>query len=251
MTKIYIGTSGWHYNDWFGRFYPREVKGYKELQYHARYFNTVENNSSFYRVASENAYKTWDRMTPDGYIFSLKLNRYITHIRRLTLNDEVRERVRYILQTTQVLGSKLGALLIQLPPSLRYDIEKLEKFLKFITKEVQKQEYKFDFAIGFRNKYWFVGEVYELLEKYNIALVASQSSRYPEEKHLTADFAYIRMHGPKRLFASKYSKAQLVEWANYITKIEPKVDRIYAYFNNDFHGHAIKNAQELQKLLHI
>ncbi len=250
-AKVYIGTSGWHYSDWTRLFYPREITGYRELAYHAEHFNTVENNSSFYRIASEETYKTWDRMTPDGYKFSMKLNKLITHNYRLELNDDVRERVRYILTSTQVLEQKLGAILIQLPASFRYDIERLDTFLVYFTTEVRQLPYPFDVAIEFRNKYWFNDDVYACLEKYDVALVDGQSSRYPEMRHITANIAYIRMHGPKKLFASSYSKAQLEELAHYITKVSSDLDRVYVYFNNDFHGYAIKNATTLKSMLKL
>lgn len=248
-AQLYIGTSGWHYSDWLGLFYPPEVKGYQELTYHAQHFNTVENNSSFYRIASEDAYKTWDRMTPEHYKFSIKLNKLITHNYRLELNDEVREKTRYILSTTQILKNKLGAILIQLPPSFRFDVQRLETFLDFFTSEVRAQPYVFDIAIEFRNKYWFTDDVYQVLKKHTVALVAAQSSRYPGERHVTANIAYIRLHGPEKLFASTYSDAQLGEWATYIKHISPKVDRMYIYFNNDFHGYAIQNAKTLARIL--
>jgi uncharacterized protein YecE (DUF72 family) len=249
QAQIYIGTSGWHYDHWLGLFYPPEIKGYNELRYHSEHFNTVENNSSFYRIAGESTYKTWDRMTPEHYKFSMKLNKLITHMHRLELSDEVRSKVQYILSSTQILKEKLGVIVIQLPPSFKYDLEKLQAFLEFFTAEVQRQEYKFDVAIEFRNKYWFVDEVYELLQKYNIALVAGQSSRYPEVRHVTADIVYIRMHGPEKLFSSSYTPEQLEDWAQYIRGVSKKVKKVYVYFNNDFHGYAIQNAKDLMKLL--
>ncbi len=179
----------------------------------------------------------------------MKLNKVITHFHRLALDDEVREKVQYILTTTQVLKEKLGAIVIQLPPSFKYDLEKLDTFLDFFTAEIQKQKYKFDVAIEFRNKYWFTDEVYETLKKHNIALVAGQSSRYPEVRKITANFAYIRMHGPDKLFASKYSTEQLHEWATYIHSISSQVTLVYVYFNNDFHGYALDNAKELAHMI--
>lgn len=249
MKKILIGTSGWHYVHWFGIFYPPEITGYNELRYYAEHFSTVENNSSFYRIAGESTYKTWSRMTPDDFKFSMKVNKLITHVYRLELNAEVKERIEYILCTTQILKEKIGAIVIQLPPSFRFDIPKLEKFLNFFTKKIAELEYKFDVAIEFRNKYWFVEEVYNLLKKYNVALVAAQSSRYPGSREVTADFAYIRMHGPTKLFSSKYSKENIKEWGAYIKKISKKTKRIYVYFNNDFHGYALENAKELKNML--
>lgn len=248
-AKIFIGTSGWHYRHWFKVFYPPEIKGYYELTFHAKTFNTVENNSSFYRIASENTYKTWYRMTPENYKFSMKLNKLITHNYRLVLNDEVKGKINLILDSTQVLKEKLGAIVIQLPASFRFDLKLLEKFLKFFTKEIQKREYQFDIAIEFRNKYWFVDETYELLEKYNVAIVNAQSSRYPGVRKVTASIAYLRLHGPEKLFSSSYSREQLEDWAQYIRKISKKTKKVYVYFNNDFNGYAIDNAKVLMKLL--
>jgi len=246
---VYVGTSGWHYADWLGLFYPPSVTGYNELRYHAKYFNTVENNSSFYRIAGESTYKTWYRMTPDHYKFSIKLNKLITHTNRLKLTDAVLEKVRYILTTTQVLKEKLGAIVIQLPPSFRYDLAIVDAFLAFFMEEIALHEYKFDVAIEFRNKYWLNEEVYAMLKKYKVALVAGQSSRYPMMRHVTANFAYIRMHGPKELFASKYTSEQLAEWATYLRSISSDITHAYVYFNNDFHGYALENAKELATLL--
>lgn len=248
-AQLFIGTSGWHYNDWVGSFYPSDIVGYHELTYHAQFFNTVENNSSFYRIASEPTYKTWDKMTPPNYKFSIKLNKQITHFNKLQVSDEVRERVGYILDTTQVLGEKIGAVLIQLPASFKFDIKRLDTFLAFFTKEVRSRPFAFDLAIEFRNRYWFTNEVYALLRKYNVALVAANSSRYPGVREVTANIAYIRMHGPAKLFASSYSDEQLQELANYIQNIATDTERIYIYFNNDFHGYAITNAQTLQHFL--
>lgn len=243
--EIFIGTSGWHYNHWIGKFYPKDVTGYNELKYYAQHFNTVENNSSFYRIAQESTYKTWDRMTPEGYKFSMKVNKAITHEAKLELNNDVIDKVNYVLESTQILEGKLGAIVIQLPASFKYNLSTLDKFLKFFKQRVDDQQYKFDIAIEFRNKYWLIDDTYAVLKKYNVALVAGHSSHYPLAREVTADIAYIRMHGPDKLFASKYTTEQLGEWADYIRQISKQVQRIYVYFNNDFHGYAIENAKEL------
>lgn len=248
-ATILIGTSGWHYNHWIGKFYPEDIKGYYELKFHSKYFNSVENNSSFYRIASESTYKTWVKMTPENYKFSMKLNKTITHLAKLQLTDDIKEKIRLIIDTTQILAERMGAIVIQLPASFRLDLKTLEKFLKYFTEEINSKKYKFDVAIEFRNKYWFTNEVYEILKKYNVSLVAADSSRYPGVKEITADFAYIRLHGPEKLFASSYSEKELNQWSKYIKSISKKVKRVYVYFNNDFHAYAIDNAKQLNKLL--
>lgn len=190
-------------------------------------------------------------MTPDGYLFSIKLNKLITHINHLKLTDEVKEKVQYILGSTQVLGKKAGAILIQLPASFEYDLERLDTFLTFFTKEVRAMEHPFDVAIEFRNKRWFTEEAFALLKKYNVAFVAGQSSRWPGVRKVTSDVVYIRMHGPEKLFASSYSAEQLQELASYITALPKRVRRVYVYFNNDFHGYALANARDLAALLGV
>jgi len=190
-------------------------------------------------------------MTPDDYKFSMKLNKLITHIYRLEMQEEVVEAIQTILTSTQILKDKLGAIVIQLPPSFRFDLGKLAAFCAYFKAEIEAQPFQFDVAIEFRNKSWFTDEVYTLLGEHNIALVAGQSSRYPEVRHVTADFAYIRMHGPEKLFASKYSQEQLEDWAGYIRTISPQVKKVYVYFNNDFHGYALQNAQELADMLSV
>jgi uncharacterized protein YecE (DUF72 family) len=248
-AELYIGTSGWHYPDWIGKFYPENITGYNELKFHAQRFNTVENNSSFYRIAKDTTYKTWDRQTPNGYKFSIKVNKAITHDAKLELTEDVMTKLSYVIESTQSLGDKLGAILIQLPASFRYDLPKLDKFLFFLRTLIDDQTYRFDIAIEFRNKYWLHDETYAVLKKYNVALAAAQSSRYPLARIVTADIAYIRMHGPGKLFASLYSTNQLSEWADYIKQIANQVKRIYVYFNNDYFGYAIDNAKELMMLL--
>lgn len=188
-------------------------------------------------------------MTPDDFKFSIKLNRFITHDNKLDLTNQVKEKIQYILDTTKILGAKRGAILIQLPASFRFDLERLKTFLDFFTREVRSQDHAFDIAIEFRNKYWLVDEVYQTLRMYNVALVSAQSSRYPLTREVTADIAYIRMHGPEKLFASSYSDDGLHDWSNYINTITKDVKRIYVYFNNDFYGYALQNAQKLQSYI--
>jgi uncharacterized protein YecE (DUF72 family) len=248
--KIYVGTSGWHYNHWMGVFYPPEITGYNELRFYSERYDTVENNSSFYRVAQESTYKTWARMTPEHFKFSLKLNRFITHTHRLKLTPEVEERCTYILNSLQVLGDRLGAIVIQLPASFKPEHQRLDEFLTFFVREARLLAHPPDIAIEFRSQAWFTNDTYGLLKRHNVALVAAQSSRYPEARELTADFCYIRLHGPKELFASSYSTEELKDWTYFIRKAA-KGRRVYVYFNNDIHGHALSNSKELKQILKL
>jgi uncharacterized protein YecE (DUF72 family) len=125
----------------------------------------------------------------------------------------------------------------------------LETYLSFLKEEIEKHTYAPDLAIEFRVKEWFTKDTYVLLKKHNIALVAAQSSRYPGAREITSDVIYIRLHGPEKLFASKYSIEQLAEWADYINESSKKVKKVYVYFNNDFHGYALENAKELYSMV--
>jgi len=160
----------------------------------------------------------------------------------------VKERTEYILRTTQVLKTKLGAFVVQLPASFKPDHEKVDRFLTYFTEVARAQEHPPDIAIEFRHKGWFTDETYKLLRSHNVALVAAQSSRYPESREGTADFLYLRLHGPEQLFASSYTKEQLTDWAKFI-KSAGKGKRAYVYFNNDIGGHALRNARELKELM--
>jgi len=250
-ASILIGTSGWHYADWEDSFYPAEVKGYEELRYYSRRFATVENNSSFYRISKESTYKTWNRVTDPGFVFSLKLNQFMTHVHRLKLNDETIAKTKYVLESVQVLGNKLGALVIQLPAAFKCDPNALEAFLAFLSREIEAVQYKPDLAIEFRSPDWFNDTVFVLLRKYNVALVAANSSRYPGIKELTADIAYIRLHGPRELFASSYSTEELAGWARYIRSLPETVRKVYVYFNNTAYRYGLENAIELSSMLDL
>lgn len=248
-ADIKLGTSGWHYAHWRDTFYPKEITGYKELSYFSERYNSVENNASFYRVSKESTYATWARMVPEDFTFCLKLNRFITHTHRLKLTDETRERTRYILSSTQVLGHTLGAFVIQLPASFKPEHERLDAFLSFIRGEIAPLRYPPDLAIEFRTSLWFTEDTYTLLKKHDVALVTAQSSRYPEDRQVTARVAYFRFHGPRELFASGYSDEELAELAQVVKAAAKRTKRVYVYFNNDINGHALQNAATLQTIL--
>ncbi len=188
-------------------------------------------------------------MTPDNFKFSIKLNRIITHYNSLELNEETVDRISYILNSTQVLKDKIGAIAIQLPASFKLDVKRLDTFLNFFKNEVDKGKYRWDVAIEFRNKYWFNVDIYNVLRQYNVALIYGQSSRYPGTQNITADFTYIRMHGPGKLFTSKYTTKDLEVLGTYIKSISKNLERIYIYFNNDYYGYALENAKELMGIL--
>ena len=240
--KIYIGTSGWSYNDWAdGVFYPPDISNREWLKFYSKHFSTVEINASFYRQMSAKTYKKWHNTAPKDFIFSVKISRFLTHIKKL--NDPKEPWQRFI-NNAKILKEKLGPILVQLPPNFKINSERLENLLRIIPK-------KYKIAFEFRHETWFCDEVYQILKKYNAALVFADFKNIPAVEKITADFIYIRMHGPKDLYSSKYTAGQLKKLADKIKIWNKEVNEVYFYFNNDTEGYAVDNALELKRNLKL
>lgn len=243
MAKIFIGTSGYIYSHWEnGVFYPIGWPKSKKLEYYSQYFETVELNNTFYRLAGEKTFDSWYKKTPKNFIFAVKVSRFITHIKKLA---DCKEPWRIFLERALRLKEKLGPLLFQLPPFLKKDLKKLKDFIEMIFKNSPKN---LRFAFEFRNESWCDKETYEILREKNCAWVIVDAPHWPKREEITADFIYVRMHGSKILFASKYSQSELKDLAQKIKKWQKQNLDIYVYFNNDAHGFAIENAKELLSL---
>jgi len=238
MRKLWVGTSGWNYGDWKGKFYPEGLSAREWLNFYAQRFSTVEVNYSFYHLPRPSTYENWAKAVPDDFIFGLKASRVVTHIKRLR---GVKEELSKFLENSKVLGSKLGPLLFQFPPSFRANPTLLKEFLKLKTTNQR-------WAFEFRHSSWFVKEIYKILETQNVALVMADSPRHPLVKEITADFTYLRFHGAEEMFSSKYSKSELTAWAKEIRKWLRQLD-VYAYFNNDIRAAAVENSKMLAEIL--
>ena len=244
-SPIYIGTSGWVYSDWQERFYPAELPGKERLSFYARHFGTTEVNYSFYRIPRPATYRNWAVQVPEKFLFAVKAHRSITHIRRLKNAGDV---WKEFLKNALELGAKLGPILLQLPPSLRADASLLENLLSGIRKKAPTHELRV--AIEFRHASWFETGIFDLMRAYGTCLVMAHSERYPlSPNEATADFVYIRLHGPGQMFASKYSLEELALWARIIRMWAQKGKTVFVYFNNDFHAGAVENAQALSSML--
>lgn len=248
--KILIGTSGWMYKDWGEKFYPPKMKDRDKLGFLADHFDTVELNSTFYRMPPAKTFKLWhDRAEKDfkHFVYTIKLSRYITHRKKLILDEESKPFLREFMKRMRELGKYASALLIQIPPGWHSDNERLAKFLRYLTLYNKRIKFQPDLAIELRHESWFHEDTYEILRKYNTAFVIANSSRWPSEKVITADFSYIRLHGPKELFASSYTNRQLGAWERFMHSHKNNVKKFYVYFNNDYAARAIDNAKYLQR----
>jgi len=239
MKKIKIGTSGYNYQHWRGVFYPKDLPEKKWLEFYAKVFNTVELNVTFYRLPKMQVFEGWRERVPKNFRYAVKGSRFITHIKKL---KDCQDPVRIFYKNAKALGEKLLVILWQLPPNLKVDHEKLEKFVKFLPAGRH--------AFEFREKSWFCKAVYDILKKNRMSLVLADSPSWPYEEILTAAFVYIRMHGGRSLYGSKYSDKELKVWAEKIKKWGKDRD-IFVYFNNDTHGYAVENAKKLRELLNV
>jgi uncharacterized protein YecE (DUF72 family) len=245
MAKLLIGTSGWNYDGWKGRFYPRKFSSNRYLQFYAQEFGSAEVNYSFYRLPSVATYEKWHGQVPENFIFALKVSRFISHIKRLS---GVEQAWQTFVDNALTLGEKLGPLLLQFPESFHRDDERLETFLSS-AQEAASGKAALRLAFEFRHDSWFEEAVYEILRKHNAALCIADSPDYPRDDVVTADFAYIRYHGRTDLFASSYSNAELKKEARIIGAFLKDDIDVYVYFNNDVNAHAIFNARTLRELV--
>jgi uncharacterized protein YecE (DUF72 family) len=239
MARYYIGTSGWHYDDWRGRFYPEKLPKAKWLEYYARHFSTVELNNSFYRLPSEAAFTNWYDSSPSEFAFAVKMSRFVTHIKRLKGSEEA---VDNFINRAKILGEKLGPILYQLPPSMHRNDETLSSFLSSLP-------VGFQHVIEFRHQSWLVEEVFEVLKKHRAGLCVFDMPDFTCPLLATADFAYIRFHGSDSLYSSCYSDEALADWAKRIAEMAENLDSVYIYFNNDVQGFAVKNAETIRSFL--
>jgi len=237
--KIYIGTSGWNYKSWKGKFYPGELAQKEWLDYYSKKFNSVEINNTFYQLPKEHTFKNWADHTPKDFIFSVKASRYITHLKKL---NECGEAVDKLIEHSSRLKEKLGIFLFQMPANQSKDTGKLKNFLNQLP-----DKYKYTFE--FRHYSWFDDGVFEILDKNNCGVVINSSPDFPFQNIATGKICYIRMHGSKKLYSSKYSNGELKKFAKIIIKYHNKGFYSFIYFNNDIHGYAVENADTMQKLI--
>jgi uncharacterized protein YecE (DUF72 family) len=240
VRPVRVGCSGWNYDDWRGRLYPEGLGKQRWLGRYAEEFDTVEVNSTFYRLASRDAVARWVEQTPLDFVFAAKASRYLTHVRRLR---DIGEGVaRYYERIEPLVQSgKLGPVVWQLPPNFRRDDEALAKALA----ELPPGRHCFEF----RHESWFEPTVYELLGSHGVALVIGDHPRWPfQARVLTTDWTLVRLHHGHRGRRGNYSRSELETWARRIAAWRSRAD-VYVYLNNDREGFAVENARFLRRSL--
>jgi len=242
MKPVRIGCSGWNYKDWRGRVYPKGCPASRWLTHYATLFNTVEVNSTFYRLASPTAVANWVKQTPEDFVFSVKASRYLTHIKRLAnLEDGLK---RFYEAIDPLVGKpKLGPVLWQLPENFHRDDDRLAGALAALPEGRH--------CFEFRHPSWFTDDVYALLREHGVALVIGDHPERPFQTYeMTTDWTFLRFHYGKRGRRGNYSEAELQTWKRRIARWRKQVE-VYAYFNNDWEGFAVKNGLWMRKALRV
>ena len=240
MGRTLIGTSGWSYASWRGRFFPAGLPPRQELEYYASRFSTAELNAVFYRTPTLKAVERWRSQTGDGFLFAWKASKFITHWKRLSENSV--NSLALIEERLSILGEKAGPVLFQLPPIFTVNNERLAGFLKLLAPGRR-------YAFEFRHPGWYTPSIFRLLSDCNIALCISDHHDAPAPWERTADFVYVRGHGPQGRYRGRYSSAALSAWRDWILPWRRQGCDIYVYFDNDQKSAAPKDALALVRLL--
>jgi uncharacterized protein YecE (DUF72 family) len=234
--QSYVGTSGWQYSDWKGPFYPNDLPQREWLAYFSERFPTVEVNNTFYMLPKPETFAKWREGSAAGFIFVVKANRYMTHIRRLRDCEEAMSR---FWSHARRLGRKLGPILFQLPPNLKADLPLLESFLQLIPGSMRA-------AFEFRHPTWDTDEVRAALDAARCALVIPDRPGDSPSEVVTGGWTYMRFHQGRRA-APGYPRAKLARYADALAGMA--ADEAWVFFNNDPQGAAIRDALTFTDLL--
>ncbi len=286
MATTRVGLSGWSYSSWKGQFYPEDLAPDQQLAFASREFPSLEINKSFYSLLKPGDYRQWHDDTPGRFRFAVKGSRYITHQKKL--NDPAAGLANFLASGLLALEEKLGPILWQLPGNLHFHAERIKAFLDVLPRDTDqasrrahrhdqriagraqlqsRRRHRIRHALEVRHESFFVPEFIDLLHKHRVALVVSDSADWPRAEDQTAGFAYLRLHGSRTTYASRYTDRELDDWAERIGQWEqgesppkartvtgrpppPRKGRdVYVYFDNDQEGHAPRDARRLAERL--
>ncbi|MDO8682656.1 MAG: DUF72 domain-containing protein [Armatimonadota bacterium] len=234
--RLYIGTSGWNYKHWIGILYPKSSPSSQWLSIYSNRFDTVEVNNSFYRLPERSVFESWARSSPDNFIFAVKASRFLTHMKKLKDPEEPLNRM---VDHAEGLGKKLGPILYQLPPWWKVNADRLRAFLAILPKNLRH-------VFEFRDASWQTDSVFDLLREYGAGYCIMSAPDLPLHLISTAGFVYIRMHSGGAETEGCYTDDALRWWADRVADFMIDND-VYVYFNNDYKGYAVQNAETLKE----
>jgi uncharacterized protein YecE (DUF72 family) len=262
MSWLHIGTSAFTAAGWAGSFYPAGMNPTDYLAYYATRFNSVEVDSTFYRTPSAATVSGWARKTPEGFLFSVKVPQEVTHEKML---DGVDGEFKNFVETMELLGEKLGPMVLQFPYFNRAKFKSGGEFTKLLTAFMKKLPKGHKFAVEIRNKTWLDARFADALRTYNVALVLQDHDWMPRPTALlekfdpiTAGFTYIRWLGDRKGIEERTKTwdtvivdrtQELAEWVEIVRKVHKRRIQIFAYANNHYAGHAPKTVEQFQQML--
>ncbi len=244
--QLHVGTSGWNYRHWREIFYPQGLPAKAWLQFYAQRFDSVELNSSFYRIPHPESVEQWASQTPEGFTFAVKMWRGITHYRKLIRCETFLE--NFFAAVNGILAVGRAPLLIQMPPNQALDLDKLAAFWDDLRSANRR---RWRVAVEFRHPSWLVPEVYRFLDRHRAALcLHDMTGRADTVQPNDVDFIYVRRHGPgEGRYSGKYSSEQIAADAARIRDWMAQGRKVFVYYNNDIGGHAVTNARQLREKL--
>ncbi|MDT0166257.1 DUF72 domain-containing protein [Actinotalea sp. AC32] len=269
--SVRIGISGWRYAGWRGVFYPPGLPQRRELEHASRLLSTIEVNGSFYSLQRPESYRAWAEQTPDDFVFSVKGGRFITHMLKLTRADTAL--ANFFAQGVLALGPKLGPFLWQLPPTLRFDADRLATFFRALPRTTTQAaalaaqhderldgravteadaERPLRHVLEVRHPTFETPELVDLLRAHDVGLVvADTAGRWPLIEEVTSDLVYVRLHGGEELYVSGYDDASLARWADRVHRWDADGRDVLVYFDNDVKVHAPYDAMRLAAMLGV
>lgn len=239
MERIRIGCSGWNYRHWRERFYPKGLPQRRWFEFYAGHFDTVEINNCFYRLPSAETFEKWRDQAPPGFCYAVKANRFLTQAKKLR---DCEEPLRRMMAPFRALGDRLGPILYQLPPRLKLDLDRLERFLKLLPGDVTN-------VFEFRDCSWYVPDTYALLDRCGASLCVHDMPGSASARLAVGPVAYVRFHGGKGKYRGRYADEKLLSWTDWIVAEARGGRRVWSYFNNDIEAHAIHDAMTLKAMV--
>ena len=237
--RVHVGCSGWVYKHWRGLFYPEGLPQKPWFEHYSQEFDTVEINASFYRVPLASTFDGWRQKAPPGFRYAVKVNRFITHMKKLM---DCEEEVDRFIALARPLGENLGPLLYQLPPSLHKNLDRLEAFIARLPSDL-------DHVVEFRHRSWYEEDVLALLDRYGIGFVTHDLKGLQSPRWASGRTAYVRYHGTAGKYHGRYSDEALIGWAEWCRDQTRQGRSAWCYFNNDIHGHALEDARTLKSMV--
>jgi len=239
MERIRVGCSGWNYKHWRGLFYPDGLAQRRWFALYAEHFDTVEINNSFYRLPKAETFAAWRDQAPPDFRYAVKANRFLTQAKKL---KDCEAPLQRMMTPFRALDDRLGPILYQLPPRFRINLERLEDFLKLLPEDVVS-------VFEFRDTSWYAPETFALLDRYGASFCVHDMAGSASDRITVGPIAYVRFHGAAGKYWGRYSDEQLLSWNDWMVAQAREGRRVWAFFNNDIHAHAIEDAQTLKAMV--